>query len=60
VYPDLTLPNEIVPRIFVDCLPSHGRVRPSCGTAPLMFTRICRHWRNIALATYKLWSSVLT
>ncbi|KAJ7205013.1 hypothetical protein GGX14DRAFT_306305, partial [Mycena pura] len=55
VYPVLTLPNEIVSHIFVDCLPSHGRVRPSRRTAPLLFTRICRHWRYIALATCELW-----
>ncbi|KAJ7194419.1 hypothetical protein GGX14DRAFT_318374, partial [Mycena pura] len=58
VYPVLTLPNEIVSRIFVDCLPSHGRVRPIPGTAPLVFAQICRHWRDIALETCELWSSV--
>ncbi|KAJ7194385.1 hypothetical protein GGX14DRAFT_678896 [Mycena pura] len=57
-YPVLTLPNEIVSRIFVDCLPSHGRVHPIPGTAPLVFAQICRHWRDIAIATCKLWSSV--
>ncbi|KAJ7121602.1 hypothetical protein C8R44DRAFT_786538 [Mycena epipterygia] len=46
-YPVLTLPNEIVSRIFVDCLPSHGRVRPSRHRAPLLLAQICHHWRNI-------------
>ncbi|KAJ7193873.1 hypothetical protein GGX14DRAFT_701065 [Mycena pura] len=55
VYPVLTLPNEIVSRIFVDCLPDHGRVRPS-QTA--LLAQICRRWRDIALETCELWSSV--
>ncbi|KAJ7220748.1 hypothetical protein GGX14DRAFT_339248, partial [Mycena pura] len=55
VYPVLTLPNEIVSRIFVDCLPGHGRVRPSERMAPLLLARICRCWRDIALGTCELW-----
>ncbi|KAJ7194410.1 hypothetical protein GGX14DRAFT_576354 [Mycena pura] len=58
VYPVLTLPNEIISRIFVYCLPSHGRVRPTLQEAPLLLAQICRHWRVIALETCELWSSV--
>ncbi|KAJ7455797.1 hypothetical protein FB451DRAFT_1277441 [Mycena latifolia] len=58
VYPVLTLPNEIISRIFVECLPSHGRVRPSRRRAPLLLAQICRHWREIALSTCQLWTSV--
>ncbi|KAJ7121599.1 hypothetical protein C8R44DRAFT_920076 [Mycena epipterygia] len=58
LYPVLTLPNEIVSRIFVECLPNHGRVRPSRRRAPLLLAQICHHWRNIALSTCQLWSSV--
>ncbi|KAJ7121606.1 hypothetical protein C8R44DRAFT_876994 [Mycena epipterygia] len=57
-YPVLTLPNEIVSRIFVECLPSHGRVRPSRRRAPLLLAQICHDWRNIALSTCQLWSSI--
>ncbi|KAJ7101966.1 hypothetical protein C8R44DRAFT_592213, partial [Mycena epipterygia] len=55
VYPVLTLPTEITSRIFVDCLPTHGRIIPSPSTAPLVLAQICRHWRDIALSTCKLW-----
>ncbi|KAJ7200849.1 hypothetical protein GGX14DRAFT_371966, partial [Mycena pura] len=55
VYPVLTLPDEIISRIFVDCLPSHGRVCPSQRTAPLLLAQICRLWRDIALETCELW-----
>ncbi|KAJ7208316.1 hypothetical protein GGX14DRAFT_454361 [Mycena pura] len=58
VYPVLTLPNEITSRIFVHCLPDHGRVRPSPRCVPLLVAQVCRRWRDIALATCKLWSSI--
>ncbi|KAJ7729790.1 hypothetical protein B0H16DRAFT_1893796 [Mycena metata] len=57
-YPVLTLPPEIVSLIFVQCLPVHGRVRPSPGAAPLLLAQICSDWREIALTTCQLWSSV--
>ncbi|KAJ7101967.1 hypothetical protein C8R44DRAFT_887751 [Mycena epipterygia] len=43
VYPVLTLPAEITSQIFVNCLPTHGRVIPSPFTAPLVLAQICRH-----------------
>ncbi|KAJ7189500.1 hypothetical protein GGX14DRAFT_484948 [Mycena pura] len=58
VYPVLTLPVEISSRIFLHCLPSHGRVTPSPTTAPLLLVQICRHWREVALSTSRLWSSL--
>ncbi|KAJ6566428.1 hypothetical protein B0H19DRAFT_1374005, partial [Mycena capillaripes] len=58
VYPVMNLPPENFSKIFVDCLPSHGRVRPSPATAPLSLAQICQHWREIALSSCKLWSSL--
>ncbi|KAJ7778607.1 hypothetical protein DFH07DRAFT_795311 [Mycena maculata] len=57
IYPVLTLPIEITSRIFILCLPAHGRVRPSPSTAPLLLAQICRSWRDVALSTCELWSS---
>ncbi|KAJ7756703.1 hypothetical protein B0H16DRAFT_1538749 [Mycena metata] len=57
-YPVLTLPNEITSRIFAACLPSDGHVRPSRSAAPLLLAQICRHWREVALWTCQLWSSI--
>ncbi|KAJ7826724.1 hypothetical protein B0H13DRAFT_1452924, partial [Mycena leptocephala] len=50
VNPIFTLPSEIISRVFVQCLPSHGCVRPSPVTAPLLLGQICRDWRDIALS----------
>ncbi|KAJ7444048.1 hypothetical protein FB451DRAFT_1568526 [Mycena latifolia] len=58
VYPVLTLPIEITSRIFVHCLPTHGRVEPSRYAAPLVLAQICHHWRDIAVSTCALWSSM--
>ncbi|KAJ7039809.1 hypothetical protein C8F04DRAFT_279802 [Mycena alexandri] len=58
VYPVLTLPPELVSQIFVHCLPSHGRVRPKVDTPPLSLSQICRDWREIALSSCELWSSL--
>ncbi|KAJ7501017.1 hypothetical protein B0H11DRAFT_2189018 [Mycena galericulata] len=58
VYPVLTLPPEITSHIFLKCLPFHGRVQPSATKAPLVLAQVCRHWRDVALATARLWSSI--
>ncbi|KAJ7060100.1 hypothetical protein C8F01DRAFT_989049 [Mycena amicta] len=57
VYPILTLPHDITSRIFIACLPAHGRVRMSSEAVPLKLSWVCRHWREIALATPELWAS---
>ncbi|KAJ7083803.1 hypothetical protein C8R44DRAFT_573405, partial [Mycena epipterygia] len=55
VYPVLTLPIEITSRIFVECLPSDGVVRPSPSKPPLTLAQVCSHWRDISLSTCGLW-----
>ncbi|KAJ6525361.1 hypothetical protein B0H19DRAFT_862735, partial [Mycena capillaripes] len=54
-YPVLSLPTEITSRIFVECLPTHGYVRPSSRRAPLLLMRVCRQWEGIALKTSEPW-----
>ncbi|KAJ7021534.1 hypothetical protein C8F04DRAFT_1140431 [Mycena alexandri] len=56
-YDVTTIPVEIISRIFVHCLPTDGRVRPSPHRAPLLLAQICRRWREIALGTVQLWCS---
>jgi hypothetical protein len=58
VYPVLALPVEITSRIFRFCLPAHGRVAPSARSAPLLLAQICQQWRDVALSTSQLWSSL--
>ncbi|KAJ7672395.1 hypothetical protein DFH06DRAFT_1082346 [Mycena polygramma] len=55
-YPVLTLPNETVSEIFVHFLPAYPKCPPPIGLlSPYLLCRICRKWREIALATPALW-----
>ncbi|KAJ6455370.1 hypothetical protein C8R45DRAFT_591799 [Mycena sanguinolenta] len=66
-YPVLKLPSEVTAEIFVFCLPpirlseyedSYHVVPHSVADAPLLFLRVCRAWRDIALTTPRLWASI--
>ncbi|KAG1777016.1 hypothetical protein EV702DRAFT_1028551 [Suillus placidus] len=52
------LPTEILQQIFKSCLPNDRYVVPHILSAPLLLCQICRRWRDIALATPELWSSI--
>ncbi|KAJ7134024.1 hypothetical protein C8R43DRAFT_1022215 [Mycena crocata] len=58
-YPVLTLPNEITSEIFINFLPPYPVRPPIIGPlSPSFLCRICRRWRDVALATPWLWSSM--
>ncbi|KAJ7905067.1 hypothetical protein B0H13DRAFT_1620261 [Mycena leptocephala] len=57
VYPVLTLPPEVVSEIFIHCL-CDTRARPNIAEAPLLLCNICRTWRDVAIVTPALWSSL--
>ncbi|KAG1740254.1 hypothetical protein EDD22DRAFT_324344 [Suillus occidentalis] len=48
------LPPEILSLIFHHCVPE-GYWSPASNQAPLLLTRICRPWRDVALNTPSLW-----
>ncbi|KAJ7029790.1 hypothetical protein C8F04DRAFT_887620, partial [Mycena alexandri] len=52
------LPTEITSSIFLQCLPIQERVEPPPSRAPLLLTQVCHHWRQVALVTCRLWSSL--
>ncbi|KAJ6515491.1 hypothetical protein C8R45DRAFT_888353 [Mycena sanguinolenta] len=59
-YPVLTLPVEVTAEIFLHCL---GVLDPpsipqSSGSAPIVLSRVCRAWRDIAFSTPILWSQL--
>ncbi|KAJ7171976.1 hypothetical protein C8R46DRAFT_1084394 [Mycena filopes] len=55
----LPLPPEIIAEIFSHCLPSESEYTvPDLDTAPLILCRLCRQYRDIALSTPVLWSSL--
>ncbi|KAJ7462161.1 hypothetical protein FB451DRAFT_1043997, partial [Mycena latifolia] len=62
VYPVLTLPPEITSEIFLYCLPtSHmdlERNSPNPNEAPILLSHVCRTWKEIAIGTPALWTTI--
>ncbi|KAJ7037907.1 hypothetical protein C8F04DRAFT_385103 [Mycena alexandri] len=57
--PTLTLPTEIVVEIFLHFLPAYPLCPPLGGLgSPTLLAQICRDWREIALATPRLWRTI--
>ncbi|KAG1737075.1 uncharacterized protein EDB91DRAFT_488371 [Suillus paluster] len=42
------LPAEILRHIFILCLPQTSHFLPKSNHAPMLLTRVCRRWRDIA------------
>ncbi|KDR81234.1 hypothetical protein GALMADRAFT_60696, partial [Galerina marginata CBS 339.88] len=49
------LPDDILREIFCQCLPSDCNAVLSTLTPPIVLTRICSHWRRVALSTPTIW-----
>ncbi|RXW20446.1 hypothetical protein EST38_g5400 [Candolleomyces aberdarensis] len=58
IHPMRRLPKELLQEVFLHCLPSEHLPVMSASEAPILLTRICRPWRNLALSTPALWSSI--
>ncbi|TRM64551.1 hypothetical protein BD626DRAFT_492196 [Schizophyllum amplum] len=52
------LPTEVLQNVFLLALPDLHNALLSPEEPPLLLTRICRPWREIALATPELWSTI--
>lgn len=52
------LPTEVLCHIFVHCLPETDYTRPQPQSPPILLTRICRRWREIAVDMPSLWCRV--
>ncbi|KAG1747853.1 uncharacterized protein EDB91DRAFT_1345052 [Suillus paluster] len=52
------LPIELLCQIFVHCLPESNHLSPASNLAPMLLTRICRRWREVAVGIPNLWSSL--
>ncbi|KAJ7651036.1 hypothetical protein FB45DRAFT_1050857 [Roridomyces roridus] len=58
-YPVLTLPTEVTSEIFTRCLlPWPQRPEFKGPHSPSFLLRICRQWRDVALGTPELWSTM--
>ncbi|KAG2070913.1 hypothetical protein BDR04DRAFT_574760 [Suillus decipiens] len=53
------LPTEILSEIFLYCLPQEEHLSPASRLAPILLTRVCRRWRQVALGFPRLWSNLL-
>ncbi|KAG1748696.1 hypothetical protein EDB19DRAFT_1683168 [Suillus lakei] len=49
------LPTEVLSSIFIYCLPEDKYLPPASGQAPMLLTRICRRWRDVAVDMPSLW-----
>ncbi|KAG1882786.1 hypothetical protein F4604DRAFT_1921382 [Suillus subluteus] len=49
------LPAEVLSQIFAHCLPNRHRLSPASKAAPMLLTRICRRWREVAVDMSSLW-----
>ncbi|KAJ7111848.1 hypothetical protein C8R44DRAFT_711441 [Mycena epipterygia] len=58
VSPARRLPEDVVRDIFVACLPSHRNPIMAPDESPMLLCQICSAWRNVALSTPRLWTSV--
>ncbi|KAJ7072888.1 hypothetical protein C8F01DRAFT_264376 [Mycena amicta] len=56
ISPFRLLPLDLIREIFVACLRTDTNSVMSANEAPVLLTRVCRSWRDIALATPSLWT----
>ncbi|KAJ7135520.1 hypothetical protein C8R46DRAFT_1362010 [Mycena filopes] len=58
VSPARRLPEDIIRSIFVETLPSSRNAALVGSEAPLLLCQICKPWRDVALATPRLWAAI--
>lgn len=49
------LPTEVLCHIFDYCLPDTEHLSPTPDMAPILLTRVCRRWREVAVDMPSLW-----
>ncbi|PPR01590.1 hypothetical protein CVT26_013329 [Gymnopilus dilepis] len=52
------VPSEVLTEIFAHCLPTHRNPLLSASEAPVLLTRVCSRWRQVALASPPLWAQM--
>ncbi|KAG2033015.1 hypothetical protein BDR03DRAFT_985351 [Suillus americanus] len=53
--PICRLPTEILSEIFLYCLPEDDHFLHTSRLAPMLLTKICRRWREVAVGLPMLW-----
>ena len=52
------VPDDVLQEIFYQTLPTDRNALLDNKAAPLIFTRICHQWRQVAFTTPRLWSTI--
>ncbi|PPQ71659.1 hypothetical protein CVT26_010577 [Gymnopilus dilepis] len=52
------IPDDILREIFCHCLPTDGDAVLDVNDAPLSLTLVCSRWRQVAITTPSLWSTI--
>ncbi|KAF9461697.1 hypothetical protein BDZ94DRAFT_797640 [Collybia nuda] len=52
------VPQELLGKIFIHCLPIGRNAVMSHKEAPILFGRVCSAWRRVSLSTPALWASL--
>ena len=52
------LQPELLQEIFMWCLPRNRNPTLSAKEAPILLTRICSYWRQLAFSTPSLWTAL--
>ncbi|KIK99188.1 hypothetical protein PAXRUDRAFT_30674 [Paxillus rubicundulus Ve08.2h10] len=52
------IPPEVLGELFYHCLPKTPYITPRDVECPMALTLVCRHWRDVAMSTPRLWSSI--
>jgi len=52
------LPREILTKIFILCMSNYGMSSFDPKRSPLLVGQVCMGWRQVALSTEALWSSI--
>jgi len=52
------VPDDVLEEIFYQSLPTDRNAPLDNNATPLIFTRICRQWRQVAFASPRLWSTI--
>ncbi|KAF7318706.1 F-box domain-containing protein [Mycena chlorophos] len=52
------IPNDVLGLIFLHTLPERRNTALDASEGPLLLMRVCRYWRELTLATPRLWASI--
>ncbi|KAJ7066305.1 hypothetical protein C8F01DRAFT_1122875 [Mycena amicta] len=58
VAPMRRVPDDVLRVIFVHTLPERRNTALDSGEGPLLLSRVCKYWRELALTTPRLWASM--